>query len=78
MYMYTIPVCPDGESVVECDTPLPCDRETCEGFPTARCVNDNCRECRARFYDPSGEEITSLCRDGVCVCLVCVCVCNIG
>ena len=39
----------------------PCQGATCPDFPHARCVADYCGGCTARFFLPTGEEVTKKC-----------------
>ena len=55
--------CPDDEVQVNCLV-APCDVTMCPAFPAARCVDDYCGSCRARFYVHGGEEVTANCQGG--------------
>ena len=39
----------------------PCDRAQCPNIPDATCVPSNCGQCLARFFNSSGDDITSSC-----------------
>lgn len=42
----------------------PCEFASCPAFPFARCVDDYCGGCNARFYLHNGEEVTEDCEGG--------------
>ena len=54
--------CPAGVDEVACFA-APCLFASCPAFPFARCVDDYCGGCNARFYTEDGE-VTEDCEGG--------------
>ncbi|XP_021351240.1 kielin/chordin-like protein [Mizuhopecten yessoensis] len=51
--------CPPGVPMASCSH-LPCDKESCPNYPYAKCVNNYCGGCNAKFY-LKGKEVTKTC-----------------
>ncbi|CAG5123263.1 unnamed protein product, partial [Candidula unifasciata] len=51
--------CPKGSPAVYCKV-APCDENQCPRYPGARCVNDYCGGCNARYY-VNKIEVTKFC-----------------
>ncbi|XP_069107784.1 kielin/chordin-like protein [Argopecten irradians] len=54
------PPCPEGVPMPFC-TFVPCEREMCPNHPSAKCVDNYCGGCNARFY-LNGRDVTKTCK----------------
>ena len=63
--IYTFPhdhaECPSSKPAVNC-SPAPCEVIKCPAHPNAKCVNSICGDCKAKFMEPGGNEVTDTCR----------------
>ena len=62
LHILSLGTCPPGKDPVQCLV-NPCDVTTCDKFPNAECIFDNCGGCFARFF-VNNREVTDECISG--------------